>query len=277
MGPPITLLYVPADRPDRIPKACASGADAVIVDLEDAVVADHKIVARENVEGAEAFLAPGQSLQIRINASGTRWHEGDLEAVAALPADVGIRVPKVEDAAAVRNVRDRVGGRPIHALVETAVGLRALDEICSAGVAGVGLGEADLRSELGVLDGPGIDWLRMRLVVAARAAGLPAPSMSAYPRLGDESALVADCRRGRSCGQVGRSAIHPHQLPAIRRAFRPDDAEYERAQALLSGLEQATDAGSGVIVLADGRFADRAMVNSARTTVDLRRRLADAH
>jgi len=270
----VTLLYVPGDRPDRIPKAFTAGADEVIVDLEDAVHDGRKASARDGLGAAAGRASEAVGLQVRVNAPGTTWFDDDLEAVAALPGGVGVRVPKVEDPATVELVRSRVGARDVHLLVETAKGVAALGDIAAARPASIGLGEADLRSELGIEPGPALDWLRVSLVVAVRAAGLPAPHMSAYTVVGDDAALEEDCAAGRRLGFLGRTAVHPRQLAVIRRAFRPSEDELARALAVLEGLDGARDAGSGVLVLTDGRFVDRAMVGGARRTVDLHQRLA---
>lgn len=269
MKAPVALLYVPADRPDRIPKAFGTGADMVIVDLEDAVAPAHKAAARLSLPMAAGEATAACGMQVRVNAPGTEWFDADLEAVAGLPDHVEVRVPKVEDPALVDDLKARLGGRAVHALVETATGVAALSDIASAAPASLGLGEADLQSELGIAGGPTLEWLRIQLVVTCRAAGLPAPVMSAYPHVSDESGLVADCRLGVELGYLGRTAIHPRQVPAIRAAFRPRRPEYERALAVLAGMTQATEAGSGVVVLGDGRFVDRAMVQGAERTVEL--------
>lgn len=276
MKDPVALLYVPADRPDRIPKAFGAGADTVIVDLEDAVAPAHKTTARLNLPMAAREATTECGMQVRINAPGSAWFDADVEAVAGLPDHVEVRVPKVEDSALMDGLRARLGDRPVHALVETARGVAALSEIAAASPASIGLGEADLKSELGIGGGPTLEWMRIQLVLTCRAAGLPAPVMSAYPHVSDESGLAADCRRGVELGYLGRTAIHPRQVPVIRAAFRPGRPDYERALAVLAGMETAIEAGSGVVVLGDGRFVDRAMVHGAERTVELYERLSTA-
>jgi citrate lyase subunit beta/citryl-CoA lyase len=176
----------------------------------------------------------------------------------------------VESAAAVAAVAARCRVE-LHPVVESALGLERAYAIATAhrAVAGISLGEADLRSELGLVGDDGLAWPRGRIVVAARAAGLPAPVMSVYPHVSDPSGLDASTREGRPLGFVGRSAIHPRQLPVIVAAFRPAAEEVDRANALLAAVAAGEEVGSGVVVLPDGRFADRAMVAAARATVDL--------
>ncbi|GIF68603.1 CoA ester lyase [Asanoa ishikariensis] len=261
----LTWLYVPGDRPDRFAKAVASGADAVILDLEDAVVLGRKAYARSAV--AEFLAAPHPvPVQVRVSED----VDADLAAVAGLPGLGGLRLPKVESSSAVTSLASRVDV-PLHPLIESAVGLENAFAIASAhpAVASLGLGEADLRSDLGVSDDDGLLWARGRVVVAARAAGLPPPAMSVFVDLADTDGLAASCARGRRLGFLGRSAIHPRQLPVIVSAFRPSAAEVDRAAELLAAVAEASSRESGTAVLPDGRFADRAMVAAAQRTVDL--------
>ena len=251
--PPLTWLYVPADRPDRVEKAIASRAHAVIVDLEDGVAPGAKTTARAGLSGL--LTEPrGKPVYVRVNAGDS----DDLEAVARLALS-GILVPKVarpEDVPAI--------DLPVHCLIESAAGLEAAYEIArAAGVAGISLGEADLRSETGALEG-GLDWARGRIVNAAVAAGLPRPPQSVYPHVRDEEGLARSCARGRELGHLGRAAIHPDQLHVIERAFLPTADEVERARATLARVEAG---GSGT--LDGGEFVDPAMLGAARQTVAL--------
>ncbi|MBD8063020.1 HpcH/HpaI aldolase/citrate lyase family protein [Oceanitalea stevensii] len=270
LPPPLTLLYVPGDRPDRVAKALASTADAVIVDLEDAVAPGVKNTARANVASLLASVPPERAVQVRVNAAGTPWHDDDVATVAALPAHVGLRLPKAEDPAAVAALVSLVGAREVHLLVESAIGVERAFALASvAGVASLGLGEADLRSELRVDDDAGLTWIRSRVVVAARAAGLPSPVMSVYPHVRDLDGLAESCRAGRRLGFSGRTAIHPGQLDTIRAAFLPSEEEVERAREVVARVEGAVAAGTGALVLADGSFLDVAMVDRARATLAL--------
>ncbi|RMB61367.1 HpcH/HpaI aldolase/citrate lyase family protein [Tessaracoccus antarcticus] len=276
MKPALTLLYAPADRPALVAKAFASRADVVLVDLEDAVAAGGKGDARQGLpELMESLLAqhPGRRVQVRINSIGTTWFDEDLAMVARLDRCVAVRLPKVESDEDVRTVADVVGDRAIHALLESALGIEHAFRIAMAGVASIGLGEADLKSSLGVDDDDGLGWARSRLVNAARAAGLGAPAMSAFTNLAEQHALEQSCRDGRRLGFVGRVAIHPKQLVVIEQAFLPSPEQLERAEEVLASIAGATAAGHGVVVLADGRFLDAAMVRRAEETVALADRL----
>ena len=278
LAPPLTWLYAPGDRPERFAKAIASEADVIIVDLEDAVAPGHKDAARENARLLLSQPTP-KPVVVRINDIRSAWGAADLARLRDTPSLAGVRVPKVESAEDVRAVRTALGSRslPLTCLIESARGVEAAFEIASAdpNVAGIALGEADLRSDLGVSDEEGLLWARSRIVVAARAADLPAPAMSVYTKIDDLEGLAASCRRGRSLGFVGRAAIHPRQLPVIAECFMPTGAEISAARELLDALAQANTAEHGVVVLASGQFVDRAMIKGAERVVALAARRAE--
>jgi citrate lyase subunit beta / citryl-CoA lyase len=254
--PPLTWLYVPADRPDRVEKAIGSRAHAVIVDLEDGVAAPAKSEARANL-GVLFPAARDKPVYVRVNAG----DDEDLAAVARLPL-AGVFVPKVERG-------EDVPALPaVHAMVETARGVEAAFEIAShPSVRGVSLGEADLRSQLGAHE-EGLDYARSRIVNAAVAAGLPRPPQSVYMNVRDLQGLARSCARGRALGHLGRSAIHPDQLEVIEQAYLPTRDEVELARATVAKLE-----AEGVGEVAGGLFVDPALAGSARTTLAL----ADAY
>jgi citrate lyase subunit beta/citryl-CoA lyase len=250
--PPLTWLYVPADRPDRVEKAIASRAHAVIVDLEDGVAPAAKEQARANLFGL-LEQRRDKPVFVRVNAGSA----ADLEAVAQLEL-AGVVVPKVQ------RTQDIPGGVRVHALIESPLGLEAAYMIaCHPQVHGISLGEADLRSQTGALEA-GLDWARGRIVNAAVAAGLPRPPQSVYPHVRDLDGLAQSCRRGRELGHLGRVAIHPGQLPVIEQAYLPTSAEVALARTTVEHLE-----GAAVGTLADGDFVDAAMLGAARQIVDL--------
>jgi citrate lyase subunit beta/citryl-CoA lyase len=249
--PPLTWLFVPAHRPDRVEKALASRAHVVIVDLEDGVPPPAKAEARDRLPELLGE-ARERAVYVRVNPG----DDSDVEAVAALPL-AGVVVPKVE------RPGDLPTGLRVHAMIESARGLEAALEIAShGGVHGISLGEEDLRSQLGAAE-EGLDWHRSRLVNAAVAAGLPRPPQAVYMRVRDLDGLRRSCRRGRQLGHLGRMAIHPDQLEPIERAYLPTAAEADEARAVV-----ATVAGDGVGMVGD-LFVDAALLGSARTTVAL--------
>jgi citrate lyase subunit beta/citryl-CoA lyase len=254
----------------------ASGADEVIIDLEDAVVPARKGSAREAVQAFfERRIETGEPpVQVRVNGVGTSWHEDDLAALVSLPRLAGIRLPKAESPEQVRLIGESLpqhGSVRLHLLIESARGVEAAAELAGAHrlIASIALGEADLRSDLGVADEHGLLWSRGRIVVAAAAAGLPPPAMSAFPDVEDETGLAASCREGRALGFLGRAAIHPRQLPVIEAAFLPDEGEIAEAEATLAALADAEGEGTGTAVLPGGRFVDRATAERARRVVRL--------
>lgn len=265
---PLTLLYAPADRPELARKALAGDADVVIVDLEDAVAPAAKDAARS---GLPAVLAEfgGRPVQVRINAVGTPWAADDIAMLASLDADVEVRVPKVESPEQVERLHHSTAGRRLHALLETPLAIERAFEIAGSGVTTLGLGEADLRSALGVATAEDLAWQRARVVNAAAAAQLAPPAMSVYANVADTDGLAASCAAGRAAGFVGRAAIHPRQLPAIVAAFLPTDAEVERAERIVRGFASSSDAGGGTYVLPDGTFIDVAMIRAAERTLAL--------
>ncbi|MEV5327654.1 CoA ester lyase [Nonomuraea sp. NPDC052634] len=268
--PPVTWLYVPGDRPERFGKAVASGADVVIIDLEDAVAPARKDEARENAVAYLRARPDGGVLHVRVNDPATARGRDDLAAVAGL-ADA-VRLPKVEST----GVLDALTGAPAYALLESAAGIVNAREIAAhPSVAGVALGEQDLASELGITDEQAMNHLRLQVVLAAAAAGLPPVPMSVYPDVKDEAGLLASCRAGRAIGMFGRTAIHPRQIPAIRRAFRPGEEETARAAEIVAAAERAEQAGLGAVALPDGRFVDAPIVARARRTLALARHLAE--
>jgi citrate lyase subunit beta/citryl-CoA lyase len=255
-APVLTWLFVPADRPDRVEKAIASRAHAVIVDLEDGVRAGAKTAARSSL--AELFRSAHEKpVFVRVNPG----DDDDLAAVVALPL-AGVVVPKVERPEDVPDLP------AVQAMIETARGLEAVFEIAShPSVRGVALGEADLRSQTGAGE-DGLDYARSRIVNAAVAAGLPRPPQSVYMNVRDLEGLARSCRRGLALGQLGRQAIHPDQLEVIERAYLPTRAEVEVAQSIVAKLE-----GPGVGEVHGGLFVDAALAGSARMTLAL----ADAY
>ncbi len=266
-----TWLYVPGDRPDLYGKAAASGADVVILDLEDAVVPAHKDDARASVHAWLPHAEPG-SVEVRVNALGSPWGADDLRSLADVPSLRAARLPKVESAADVHAAVELCGAAQVglSCLIESARGVEAAFEIASAHdrVVAIGLGEADLASDLGVTGDDALGWCRARVVVAARAAGLAPPAMSAYPNIDDLDGLAQSSRVGRRLGFRGRAAIHPRQIPVIREAFRPSPDEVTDAQALIDALADGVEAGRGVVVLPDGRMVDVAMIGRARRVVE---------
>lgn len=267
---PRSWLYVPATRPDRVEKALAGEAEAVIVDLEDSVSAHAKETARNTVlDLAERVRRP---FHVRVNDLTGPWGAHDLSALAGAPV-AGVRLPKIESADQVFRAVDALAHArvpvPIHVLLESALGVENAFAIATAhpDVAGISLGEADLRASLRVSDDTALDWARSRVVNAARAAGLPSPAQSVYTDVADEEGLRASSERGRATGFFGRAVIHPRQIPIVHAAYTPGAHERREAAELLAGLEEAGTQGTNAFLTTDGRFVDPAVVQAARAVL----------
>ncbi|MGR8011137.1 HpcH/HpaI aldolase/citrate lyase family protein [Streptomyces hypolithicus] len=263
---PVTWLYAPGDRPETVAKALRAGADVVIVDLEDSVAPHRKEYARSATAEllSERTAVP---VHVRVNALGSPLGDADLHALARLPGLCALRLPKVTDSAEVRHVANVAPDVPLYALLESALGIEHAHAIAGAHPAlrGIALGEADLRADLGVRDDVGLAWPRSRVVVAARAAGLGPPAQSVHTDLRDLEALAASCAQGRALGFLGRTALHPRQLPVIEEAFLPTLREIEEAEEVV----KAAAADGGALALPDGRFVDAAVVAGAYRTLAL--------
>ncbi|MEV6354107.1 HpcH/HpaI aldolase/citrate lyase family protein [Streptomyces hydrogenans] len=261
---PLTWLYAPGDRPDVVGKALGSGADVVIVDLEDAVAPDRKAYA---LDATVDLLSDAHPVPVHVRIHTPR----DIPVLASLPGLGGLRVPKVTHATDIHRISELAPGLPLYPLLENALAVEQAYAIATAhpAVRGLSLGEADLRADLGVREDSGLDWPRSRIVVAARAAKLPPPVQSVHADIGDLTALAAGCARGRALGFLGRAAIHPRQLPVIERAYLPTPQEVDAARAVVAAAE--TDRGA--LALADGRFVDAAVVAGAHRVLALAERV----
>lgn len=271
-----SLLFVPGDAVGRFPKALASGADAVIQDLEDAVPLAHKEEARRATAVSLQETAGTVRRFVRINARETPFCWDDLHAVV-VPGLNGIVLPKAQDPAAVAAVawvvaeleraRGMVpGGVEIIPLIESAAGIQSIEVIAKATprIRRLTFGAVDLSTELGlevdVLESQ-LASLRWRLVVASRAAGLEAPLDSVFLRIKDGEGLAAVVRRAKSCGFHGKLCIHPNQVAIVNHGFMPSEEEIAWARRILDAV--GADASEAVAASVDGMMVDRPVVNRA--------------
>jgi citrate lyase subunit beta / citryl-CoA lyase len=264
---PRTYLFVPGNRPDRFGKALASGADAVVLDLEDAVAADGKDAAREAVRAwaADATPADRARVVVRTNDLGSAHAAADLAAVAEAGI-TAIMLPKTESADDVATVRSAAPDVVVLALVESARGLAAAEEVAAApGVVRLVFGTLDyaLDLDLEIEDASdGLSYAAGRLAVASRCAGIATPVGGVTPQLGDEPRLLADLAWSRRHGFGAKLCIHPAQVAAIHAALAPTTQAVERARRVLEA-----DAGSPGAAQLDGRMIDRPVVLAARRTL----------
>ena len=252
-----SYLFAPGHHAKLLRRVFEAGADAVILDLEDAVPPDAKQRARAMV----ADVLVDRPAWVRINTVRTDLAAADLDAVAGLAA--GIRIPKAESADDAQWVADRAPGVPVICAVENARGLLAAPEIATVpGVRHLSMGGVDLRRDLGAGDGNlQTLYARSHIVVASRAAGLGPPIDSVYPHLGDDRGLREQAEFARSLGFFGKSAIHPRQLRAIHDVFTPSTRELTWAQAVLDAFAAAN---GNAVKLPDGEFVDLPVADRAR-------------
>jgi citrate lyase subunit beta / citryl-CoA lyase len=263
-----SFLFVPADRLDRLPKALASGAHAVIVDLEDAVAPEHKKAARLALAREWTSLAAEQRgrLAVRINATGTACHEDDHALLRQLApqAPGAVMLPKAETATAVERVA-RSAATPVLPLIESCQGLHAIDIIARArGVLRIAFGHLDFQADLGMYssaDERELDSVRLALVMASRRAGLPSPIDSVTASLDDDARLAADTERSRRFGFGARLCIHPRQVATVNEALGATAAQREWARRVLEASRQH---GTGAFRL-DGEMVDAPVLQRARS------------
>ncbi|MDQ1032876.1 citrate lyase subunit beta/citryl-CoA lyase [Streptomyces umbrinus] len=290
--PPLrSLLFVPGTRTDWLPKARVAGADAAVLDLEDAVPAADKLAARAQVADtlARAAAPPEQTgrmaLFVRVNPLDDWAGAEELRAVVR-PGLAGIVLPKVRSSQNVRLADQLLGwceqeqGMPpgrvaLVPLLETARGLREAYDIARA---------ASRIAYLGALTAPGGDveravgyrWspegtetmaLRSRVLLDARAAGVPCPVSGLWTRVGDLPGLRAFAEQNRSLGYEGMMAIHPSHVPVINEVFSPGSAELARCAELITAVEAAQREGTGAVTFR-GEMVDEAMARTARLVLE---------
>ena len=236
-------LFVPATKPDRFIKAAASGADAVIIDLEDAVASFEKVAARDALRSAKG------SLIVRINGSNTPWFADDVAACRALSI-AAIMLPKVESVAEIERLRMLSNNAPIIALIESAVSLANARAIAKSGVARLAFGSLDFAADLGCSHEPdALLFAKSELVLASRLAGIVAPLDGVTVAIDDVAVLHEDSRRAASLGFGGKLCIHPKQIETVLAAFQPSIDEIAWAKKIML----AADDG---VVNVDGTMVD---------------------
>jgi citrate lyase subunit beta / citryl-CoA lyase len=266
---PRSWLYVPGHRPDRVRKALASAADAVVVDLEDAVPVAAKDEARRSTLALLQDLPPDSPpVWVRVNSPTEPEGRADVEALAGMPLD-GLRVPRCEDPDVVHAVAEQTR-HALMLLLETARGLLRASELATAHpqVRGLGLGEADLAADLMVRSDSGLEWARGAVVAACRAAGLPSPIQSVWTDVADIDGLRASCQAGLARGFFGRSVVHPSQIEVVHEVYTPSAREVADARAVLATGAEARARGEVAALDDQGRFVDPAVEARARVVLD---------
>ena len=277
-----TMLFTPANHARQVEKALSGPADAVILDLEDAIAIDEKPTARELLAGILSGLpARAPRVFVRVNALTTPFAYADL--VAAVREGLsGIMLPKGESreqvATAAWLIAQLEAGRGLTAgsiellpIIETAVGLTRLHDIATASprVARLTFGAGDFTLDNNMDWTPGNEgvlWARIQTVVASRAAGLAAPIDTVYPALPDHAGFESESRQARRLGFEGKLCIHPDQVSIANLVFTPTAAEVSEAHRVVEAFENAVAVGSASIQL-DGRFIDYPVAERARRLI----------
>jgi len=288
-----TFLFAPGNHPRKVEKVFACRADAVILDLEDAVANNEKVATRAPVLAAlqanrNSGDVSGSLGYVRVNALDTEFCYADLHHMVATGVD-GIILPKVENArqlfvaewmiSSLEHERDITPGSiDLIPIIETARGLRALDEICNSGtrVQRLAFGAGDYTTDLNM------DWsndefefehARTAVSVASRAAGLEPPIDTVWIEIKDESGFERSCERARKLGYQGKMCIYPPQIEVANRVFSPTAEQLSRATMIVEAFEKAEREGSASIQI-DGHFVDYPIVEKARRVVALAKRIA---
>lgn len=267
-----SLLYTPADRPERYTKAWREGlADAVCADLEDAVAPAGKDKARQTLVQALRETPTSRALRaVRVNAFGSPHHEADVANALAAGCDLLV-VPKCEDPEplarlAARVEREAVGPTRVVAILETARGIVNARELCAVGgIAAVCFGAEDLAADAGLrrsAQNTEVLAARQWVALCAAAAGIQAIDMITAD-VTDLARVEREAREARAWGYRGKMLVHPGQVPGVHAAFRPTDAEAAWARKVLAAVD-AAHVGDGGVVLVDGRMVDVPVIEQAR-------------
>lgn len=252
-----SYLFVPGDRPDRFDKALAAGADAVIIDLEDAVAAAKKSEARAAIG---QWLAADKRVIVRINADTTEWFGEDLALVRAAGM-AGIVLPKAQTIDPALQAICAETGKFLLPLIETAQGFENAYALASVpGVQRLLFGTLDFQMDLGI-DGEGdeLAYFRSELVLVSRLAGIQPPVDGPSTALDDAAQVSGDTQRARRLGFGGKLCIHPKQVAAVNAAFAPSAEELAWARR----VQAAAEASGGAAVALDGRMVDRPVILKA--------------
>lgn len=257
---PRSYLFVPANRPERFDKAAAAGADAVIIDLEDAVPPAEKTTARQSLA---AWLSAAKPVLVRINGADSEWFADDL-AIAALPGVAGVVLPKAERAEHIARCADRHS--VVLPLIESAAGfanLRALAR--QPHVQRLMFGSIDFQVDLGMTcDEDELLMFHSQLVLESRLAGLASPVDGVTTALDNIELLLADTRRARRRGFGGKLCIHPRQIEAVHRGFSPSADEIAWARRVVEAAAQVQGAAATV----DGKMIDKPVILKAQSILD---------
>lgn len=272
-----SYLYAPGSSPRVVGKALSAGADAVILDLEDAVAPAEKAEARRHLATTIGQVRSSSDVHVRINRTTEGFDLDDLRAVVQPGLDA-LRLPKVETAGHVRALDEVLteqeaaagmpaGGVALYPTVESAAGALSLPRVVQASerVTRVVFGATDFLADIAASGDDDLATIHVRssLVLTSRAAGIGPPVDGAHTQLDDLDGLRRACLRARSLGFFGKSVIHPRQLAVVHEAFTPTEDEIGRARDVVRAHEEADRDGRGAVAV-NGGFVDAAVVERAR-------------
>lgn len=238
-----SALFVPGDRPERFSKAFASGADQIIIDLEDAVDEFSKARAQDNIADF-AQQHPEQHILVRINASDHPQHDADLALCKSCPGITGILLPKAESTEQLAHAAQ--ADKPIWPIIESAQGLANIASlVLVANVERLCLGTVDLSLDMNLGEGPAaeviLDQARYNLLVQSRANGLAAPLDGVFVRLDDNVGLADAAKRSQAMGFSGMLCLHPKQIPIIHQAWEPTAEALAWAKRVVMAANQSKE------------------------------------
>jgi citrate lyase subunit beta / citryl-CoA lyase len=277
-----SVLYMPGSNARALEKAREIAADALILDLEDAVAPDAKALARDQVCAAVKAGGYGRrELVIRLNGTDTPWFEADLAAASEAKPDA-ILIPKVSSPETLQRIGNQLTGLwadpaiKVWAMIETPLAILDAERIAQAAhvpatrLACFVLGTNDLAKETRARFVPGrapmLPWLTTA-ILAARTHGIDVVD-GVYNDLKDEAGFIAECEQGRDLGFDGKTLIHPAQVAPANAIFAPDESELSRAKAIIAAFQQPENADKGAIQL-DGRMVERLHAEMAKRVVAL--------
>jgi len=281
-----TALFVPGNRPDRIEKAFGTGADVVIIDLEDAVPLAEKESSRPNVREKVAQFADRMIL-VRTNALGSDFIKGDLDE-AIVEGVNGIILPKVERADDITKINTLLmeveknralpkGSIRVFPLIESAAAVQHIYDIVSTKtkpdrIYTVMFGAADYTLDMGIemtMEGNELFYARSRIAIACRAAGIAPPVDTPFMiDLKNTEALISDAERAKELGFQGKLVIHPNQVEPCNKIFSPLPEEIKKAEKIIKAFEEAEAAGMAAIQL-EGKFIDYPVVKRSKDILAL--------
>ena len=280
-----SYLFAPADNQRILDKVFTAGADAVVLDLEDAVAPSAKAAARETLRKNLETLSPTDAppVWVRINPVGSGMWRDDLAAVVG-PWLSGIRIAKAQDPEAIERVAEflelreatadmATGSVSLTRTIESAMGVENCEELARCDrVTNLCFGNVDFLADIGATDaedGVAALYAHSKVVLASRVAAIGPPIAPVQTRLDDDDALRASTQRFRNLGFFGRSCIHPKQLAIIHEVFTPSADGVAEAREIIAAYEAGLDNASGSEVTSTGQFVDIAVVKRAQAVVEL--------